>query len=88
MRDALVLILDEPTSALDALAESGVYERLARLTRGKTTILISHRFSTVRVADRILVRGGRPVEEGAHEQLMAGPGHSARVFVVGAERYR
>jgi ATP-binding cassette, subfamily B, bacterial len=89
MRDAQLLILDEPTAALDALAESAVYERFDRLTRGKTTVFISHRFSTVRVADHILVlRGGELAESGTHQELMVRAGHYARMFLVQAERYR
>src|SRR5690606_27389651 len=69
MRDAEVLILDEPTAALDARSEFQVFERFKELSRGKTAVLISHRFSTVRMADRILVlEGGRIEETGTHEE--------------------
>ena len=72
LRDAQLLILDEPTAALDARSELEVFERFAELTTGKMALLISHRFSTVRMADRIVVlEGGRLVEEGNHTQLMA-----------------
>ena len=70
-RDAPLQILDEPTSALDAQAEYDVYLRFQELTHGRTTLLISHRFSTVRMADRILVlEGGRIVEAGSHAELV------------------
>lgn len=89
MRDAQVLILDEPTAGLDALAEYEVFDRFAELTAGKTTVFISHRFSTVRMADRILVlRDGQLMEEGAHGDLMAQAGHYARMFAAQADRYR
>ncbi len=72
MRQAQVLILDEPTSALDARAEYEVFQRFAALTRGKTAVLISHRFSTVRMADRILVlQQGELIESGSHQELIS-----------------
>ena len=72
LRDAQLLILDEPTAALDARSELEVFERFAELTEGKMALLISHRFSTVRMADRIVVlSGGRLIEEGNHQELMA-----------------
>ena len=71
-RDAQVLILDEPTAALDALAEYEIFRRFAELTEGKLAVLISHLFSTVRMADRIVVLGGGVIrEQGTHEQLLA-----------------
>jgi ATP-binding cassette subfamily B protein len=89
MRDAQVLILDEPTAALDARSEFEVFERFKELSRGKTTVLISHRFSTVRMADRILVlEAGRIKEVGSHEQLLAGGGLYAELFNLQAEGYR
>ena len=88
MRDAQVLILDEPTAALDALAEYEVYQRFAELTADKTTIFISHRFSTVRMAQQILVlEQGRLIEEGTHAELMACEGQYAKMFTTQAERY-
>ena len=72
LRDAQLLILDEPTASLDARSELEVFERFSELTYGKMALLISHRFSTVRMADRIVVlEGGRLVEEGSHDQLIA-----------------
>jgi len=89
MRDAQVLVLDEPTSSLDARAEFEVFERFAELTKGKMAILISHRFSTVRMADRILVLGGGRIEEqGTHEQLIANRGRYAELFELQAAGYR
>ena len=89
LRDAQLLILDEPTAALDARSELEVFERFAELTAGKMALLISHRFSTVRMADRIVVlEGGRLVEEGTHTQLMAIGGRYAAMFEMQAASYR
>jgi ATP-binding cassette subfamily B protein len=89
MRDADILILDEPTAALDARAEYEVFERFKELSRGKTTILISHRFSTVRMADRIVVlEGGRVVENGSHAELVAAGGRYSELFELQAAGYR
>jgi len=89
MRDARILILDEPTSALDALAEYEIFTRFRHLTEGKTTIFISHRFSTVRLADRILViENGTLIESGSHHELMQLDGRYAELFNVQAETYR
>ena len=72
IRDASIMILDEPTSALDAKAEYEAFQRFMGLTKGKTSIIISHRFSTVRMADRIIVlKNGTVTEEGTHETLDA-----------------
>jgi ATP-binding cassette, subfamily B, bacterial len=89
LREADVLILDEPTAALDARAEYEVFKRFADLTKGKTAILISHRFSTVRMADRILVLDkGQVLEIGTHEELLAKGGRYAELFNLQAEGYR
>jgi ATP-binding cassette, subfamily B, bacterial len=89
MRDAQVLILDEPTASLDARAEYEVFQRFAELTRGKMAILISHRFSTVRMADHILVlENGSILEEGSHEQLLALGGRYSELFELQAAGYR
>jgi ATP-binding cassette subfamily B protein len=85
---ARVLILDEPTAALDVRAEAEIYDRFLDLTKGLTTILISHRFSTVRRADRIIVLDrGAVVEDGTHDQLIAERGRYARMFDLQAARF-
>jgi len=89
MRDAQILILDEPTAALDAQAEHEVFQRFAELTQGRLTVFISHRFSTVRMADRILVLDrGIIREHGTHEQLVAMGGQYATLFDLQAAGYR
>jgi ATP-binding cassette, subfamily B, bacterial len=89
LRDAQLLILDEPTAALDARSEREVFERFSELTTGKTALLISHRFSTVRMADRILVlEGGKVVEDGCHSQLMARGERYSQMFELQAASYR
>jgi ATP-binding cassette subfamily B protein len=89
LRDAELLVLDEPTAALDARAEYEVFLRFSELTAGKMAVLISHRFSTVRMADRILVlRGGELVEEGTHAELVARGGLYAELFGLQAAGYR
>jgi len=89
MREAQVLILDEPTAALDARAEYEVFLRFAELTKGKMAVLISHRFSTVRMAERIIVlRGGELVDQGTHEELLARGGLYAELFSLQAAGYR
>jgi ATP-binding cassette, subfamily B, bacterial len=89
MRDAEVLVLDEPTAALDARAEYQVFQRFSELTDGRMAVLISHRFSTVRMADRILViDGGRVIEDGSHEALLALGGRYAELFGLQAAGYR
>ena len=89
MREAQLLILDEPTAALDARAEYEVFLRFSELTKGKMAVLISHRFSTVRMADRILVlQAGRLIEEGTHETLMTSGGLYADLFQLQAAGYR
>jgi ATP-binding cassette subfamily B protein len=87
-RDAPFVILDEPTSALDARAESKLFERLRELLEGRSVVLISHRFSSVRSADRIYVlEGGRVVEHGSHDELMAADGLYAELFSLQARAY-
>jgi ATP-binding cassette, subfamily B, bacterial len=89
MKDAQLLILDEPTSALDARAEYEVFQRFAELTKGKTAVLISHRFSTVRMADRILVLDkGEMLEIGSHKELLAKGGRYAELFNLQAMGYQ
>jgi ATP-binding cassette subfamily B protein len=89
MRDAQLLILDEPTAALDARAEYEVFARFTELVGGRMAVLISHRFSTVRMADRIVVlEGGRVLEEGTHEQLLVMQGTYAELFHLQAAGYR
>jgi ATP-binding cassette subfamily B protein len=89
MRDAQLLILDEPTATLDARAEYEVFQRFAELTRGRMAVLISHRFSTVRMADRILVLAdGAIQEQGTHSQLVALGGRYAELFELQAAGYR
>src|SRR5512132_403873 len=89
MRDAQVLILDEPTAALDARAEYEVFKRFSELMAGRMGVLISHRFSTVRMADRIVVlKGGEVVEQGTHEELVGADGLYAELFAMQAVGYR
>lgn len=89
LREAQFLILDEPAAALDARSEYDLFQRFASLTQGRTALLISHRFSTVRMADRILVlEGGRVVEEGCHERLLAEGGRYSAMFELQAASYR
>jgi ATP-binding cassette subfamily B protein len=89
LRDAQLLMLDEPTAALDARSEFEVFERFAELTQGKMALFISHRFSTVRMADRILVLAkGRIAEDGNHSQLMTLGGRYAEMFELQAASYR
>lgn len=89
MRDAQALVLDEPTAALDARAEFEVFQRFKELSLGRTVVLISHRFSTVRMADRVVVlAGGRVVEEGTHDALLTLGGRYAELFELQAAGYR
>ena len=89
MRDAEILVLDEPTASLDAQTEYEIFQHFKDLTEGKMAILISHRFSTVRMADRIVViEGGRIVEIGSHQELLRAEGTYARLFDMQAEGYR
>jgi ATP-binding cassette subfamily B protein len=87
-RDAPFIILDEPTAALDARAENQLFESIRGLFRGRTVLLISHRFSSVRSADRIFVlKAGRLHEQGTHEELMRMGGHYAELFQLQAAAY-
>jgi ATP-binding cassette subfamily B protein len=89
IRDAQVLILDEPTAALDARAEYEAFNRFAALVRDRMAILISHRFSTVRMADKIIVlKNGTIVEGGTHDELVASAGLYAELFKLQAVGYR
>ena len=89
MREASVLVLDEPTAAIDAEAEVALFERFRELAKDRTAIIISHRFSTVRMADRIAVlEGGKLTELGSHEALLARGGRYARLFMLQAQGYR
>jgi ATP-binding cassette subfamily B protein len=88
MRDAQLLILDEPTAALDARAEHEVFQRFSELIEGKAAVIISHRFSTVRMADRILfLEHGQLLELGTHEELIAKDGKYAELFHLQAQGY-
>jgi ATP-binding cassette subfamily B protein len=88
-RDAEIVILDEPASSLDALAEAEIFHRFRELVRGRTAILISHRFSTVLLADHIYVFDrGAIIEHGTHKELMAQGGHYAEMFRAQADPYR
>jgi ATP-binding cassette subfamily B protein len=89
MTSAQILILDEPTAAVDAIAEHDLFQRFRELTKGKITFLVSHRFSTVQMADRIVVlEQGRIVEVGTHRELMALGGLYHQMFVLQAASYQ
>jgi ATP-binding cassette, subfamily B, bacterial len=89
MRDAQLIILDEPTAALDAMAEFEIFRRFSELTKGRMAVMISHRFSTVRMCDRIaVIEAGRIREQGSHGQLVASGGPYSRMFEMQAANYR
>lgn len=89
LRDAQIIVLDEPTSALDALAEHEVFKQFRQLVKDRTAILISHRLSTVKMADRIYVlEDGRIVESGTHDQLIYRNATYARLFKTQAQYYK
>ncbi|MEO3860261.1 hypothetical protein [Acrocarpospora sp. B8E8] len=87
-RDAPFIVLDEPTASLDARAEHDLFQRIRELFRGRTVLLISHRFSTVRSADHIYVLHGGEIEErGSHEELMASGGRYSELFTLQAAAF-
>jgi len=89
VRDAQIMVLDEPTSAMDAKAEYEVFKRFREMTQGRTVILISHRLSNLRIADRIyLMQDGKIVETGTHEELVGNGGNYALLFETQAKAYR
>jgi ATP-binding cassette subfamily B protein len=88
-RNAQIIVLDEPTASLDAHSEFEIFQSFADLTEYKTALLISHRLSTVRIADRIAVlENGKLVEQGSHDDLMAQPGRYAGMFQMQASSYK
>lgn len=88
MRDSQIIILDEPTAALDAVAEEEIFQSFNELTEDRISIIISHRFSTVKMADRIFVlEGGHLTEQGSHDELMARNGTYAEMYTLQAQRY-
>ena len=89
MKRANILVLDEPTSAMDAEAEARIFDHFREVTQKQMAILISHRFSTVRMADQIVVLDkGKVIERGSHEELMVQNGHYAHLFTIQAKGYQ
>jgi ATP-binding cassette subfamily B protein len=89
MRQAPIVVLDEPTASIDAEAEMEIFGRFREIAKKATALLIAHRFSTVRIADHIIVmENGRLIEEGNHENLMRSGGTYARLFTLQADGYR
>ena len=87
--EADILVLDEPTAAMDAAAEAEIFEHFRQLTQNRIAILISHRFSTVRMASKIVViENGRIIERGSHPELIELDGHYARLFSLQAAGYK
>jgi ATP-binding cassette, subfamily B, bacterial len=85
---ASILVLDEPTAALDVRAEAAFFDKFVDVTRGATAVLISHRFSSVRHADHIVVlAGGKVIEQGSHDELLEADGRYAELFRLQAERF-
>jgi ATP-binding cassette subfamily B protein len=88
MRRAPVVVLDEPTASIDAESETEIFSRLRQIAAGATTLLIAHRFSTVRMADRIIViKQGKIIEDGTHQELLAADGTYAHLFRLQAAGY-
>ena len=88
-KEAPILILDEPTAALDPLAEQEIYEKYVQMSKGRTSLFISHRLASTRFCDRIvLLENGRITEQGSHEELMEKKGAYARLFEVQGKYYR
>ena len=88
-KDADILVLDEPTASMDAEAETQIFDRFRDMTENQIAVLISHRFSTVRMADQIVVlAGGRIIEHGSHDVLSQKGGHYAHLFSLQAAGYR